>query len=289
MSLVYLNPLTGMFDGVAPGLDDDGRTKLYESTLQPIAAAEIVTLPIPVGANGDVGDRAMGIEINGVIVGAANGGINDVDVSLYRCPDGIVGARDSEPIETARTLDLSTTAAPGAEEITNGDFSLGTGWDLGLGWIIAGGYASKAAGGPNTWLRQSFTASGGLFYLITWKHTSYGDPGRVHIVQTGGSPVREWVTVLPVNDAVAGQQNAVLFFAGPKGGSTLSPIVRIEFEAVGAEKIDDVSVKPVTPYFFSVNKRIDEVGAFVVLGLTPAADFGSTTWAYANYRRWTYY
>ena len=89
-----------------------------------------------------------------------------------------------------RIRDLSRTppaSSLGPELITNGNFSVGTGWTLGAGWSIASGEATRATNASLTYISQSVTFKGGAAYLVSFDITAISAGGSVNPRFTGGT------------------------------------------------------------------------------------------------------
>jgi hypothetical protein len=86
--------------------------------------------------------------------------------TLFEDPTGnIVVARPEQPIGMA--LDKRLGLVPGANVVTNGDFSSGTGWTLGGSWVISGGVLTATAVGSGTTASRTGDVVAGKWYKAT--------------------------------------------------------------------------------------------------------------------------
>lgn len=86
--------------------------------------------------------------------------------TLFEDPTGnIVVARPEQPIGMA--LDKRLGLVPGANVVTNGDFSSGTGWTLGGSWVISGGVLTATAVGSGTTTSRTGDVVAGKWYKAT--------------------------------------------------------------------------------------------------------------------------
>jgi len=84
-----------------------------------------------------------------------------------------------------QAINFAGAESLGPELVTNGDFSVGTGWTLGTGWTIGSGVASFSAGVDNSDLAQSIGLPViGTTYSITLSLT-YTSGGSVRIIYGG--------------------------------------------------------------------------------------------------------
>lgn len=131
-------------------------------------------------------------------------------------------------------LDKSQGGRPGADQITNGDFSDGsTGWTPLGGWTIAGGKASFNAASGNVLLQSGAGIVGGMWYLIEFElldyvsgavYTQFSGPGGTVLGYYQGNQ-----TVRLIRQAQSAPNGG--FIIGAYGGSNLS--------------VDNVSVRPI--------------------------------------------
>ena len=127
----------------------------------------------------------------------------------------------------------------GAELVTNGDFSSGTGWTVGSGWAISGGTLNYS-GGYNV---SYFTAASnafvsGRYYKVTLTvsgNTSGNVNAYLNVPNNGA--------LNPVNISGDGEKNFLLL-----AGVTCNGFHLVGNSATGAMSIDNISVQEVAAY-----------------------------------------
>lgn len=110
--------------------------------------------------------------------------------TLFEDPTGnIVVARPEQPIGMA--LDKRLGLVPGANVVTNGDFSSGTGWTLGGSWVISGGVLTATAVGSGTTASRTGDVVAGKWYKATVVINSItgGSGVKVSIGSTGSTTI----------------------------------------------------------------------------------------------------
>lgn len=132
----------------------------------------------------------------------------------------------------ARLLGCANAFARGSELVTNGSFSVGTGWTVGSGWAIAAGVASHT-GTSSQVLSQPITIGNGRTYEVTYTISGY---------TSGSMTVRfSGATTVQGTTRTANGTYTELLDNNASGNTTLSFLPG----ATTTLNIDNVSVKQV--------------------------------------------
>lgn len=154
------------------------------------------------------------------------GVINGLTAGNYLDSAGTTAATVDNPVG----LVLDAAGSVGSELVTNGNFSVGTGWTLGAGWTISGGNAVYGGAGNGN-LNQNISATTGKFYKVEFTIVSITGGVRVGL---GGITYTSFYTTTGQKTIYINKTdgNALLYFQVQAAGNLIS--------------IDNVSVKEVT-------------------------------------------
>lgn len=258
-----------------------------------IEDAEIYSDAIPIAMRTDkLHWEAAVIELWGAIFGSAEGGVTDITLNFYHCPNADANLRATEPFAT-QALDMSDAAgAPGADLVANGTFAADTDWTKGSGWSIAAGVSTWVVGsGDFSDIEQAVAVTDGTEYMLSVDVTAGScnafvgaqklgidaddrDPRDSGILETGGG-VGAGDTHVVLFERDGGAAN--LKFRCPSAG---------ESPAYASSVIDNAILLPVTPYrFCHVLEVPAELASGLVVGVLPGGDI-TGTYLYARMRRY---
>lgn len=124
--------------------------------------------------------------------------------------------------------DISTT-----ERVTNGDFSVGTGWTLGTGWSIGAGVATKTAGTAAA-ISQAITLTANYVYRLVFTVT----------VTTGTLQPQIIGNTTTAGTTISASGTYVFDFTAPAAATGATPFtVAFQGDAAFAGTLDNVSLK----------------------------------------------
>ncbi len=139
-------------------------------------------------------------------------------------------------------LDKSKGLTLGAELVTNGDFSSGTGWTLGTGWAVSGGQATFTATGANSALTTVATAAAvsGRTYEI--RYTVVSNTLNAGALRLGGFSSASYSSAFQTLPSTVGNQ-IFRFQSVPSGVGTVLDFWVTSTATSGSITIDNISVK----------------------------------------------
>ena len=193
----------------------------------------------------------LGFKVNGfsdrlVIVSDGDVGINNTLPDFKLHIKGTLGVSDL-PFNTDSVSVLVAKETLGAELITNGNFSVNTGWGVGSGWTISGGKASVDTA-STVGLTQSISVVSGNVYKVSVEISNYTS-GSLQ-PQFGGSQV-----IASIN------ANGKYVYTVT---STVTNTVFYLYAVGDAEfSVDNVSIKQVTSANDQIQKREISADAFL--------------------------
>lgn len=146
----------------------------------------------------------------------------------------------------------TTGQVEGSEEVTNGDFASGSGWNLGAGWTITGGAAQH---------------DGGAFFFANMNQSgslTVGAQYRVRVT-VGGTIGTVGITLGQSGTQILANAGDTVDFTGTYGG--LGMIIRFDPQNTFNGSIDGVSIKSLTTGTISSRgfyvTQFDDKGVFI--------------------------